>query len=279
MKGVVLALVVLLAGCLSSRDGDPAASDGDACSILWHPGQVHAESAHAGNGSRRIDVHGLGPHEPLASWWFTAPDAIAVLHARRGDTGPVQLDVPPNVAVSIVAGSHDDWDKEAHVPAAGEDVTLTMAGTSMTATLTGTWSAMASIGGPAGAAWQPHSFTGVEVGRLQELRLRLTWSNGVDGGADFGIAVGPTPDAEFHYTNTQYQATPGPQSELRIVPFDELQAFGWTNKTLIQVGPSISTGGFSRGLPYALDVTAEFLPDPDLARTCMQLGDVQATLL
>lgn len=281
MKPVGLVLVLLVAGCLSARDDAVPAGTGAACSILWHPGQVHAEAAQAGNGSRRIDVHGLAPHEPLAAWWFTAPEAISVLHARRGDTGAVQLNVPPNVAVAIVAGSHGDWDKEAHVPAAGEDLALTLAGSSVVTTLAGTWSDLATLGGPAGTAWQPHAvaFTGIGVERLQELELSLTWSNGVDGGADFGVAVGPTPDADFHYTNSQYQVAPGPHHEGRSISFEELQGFGWTNETLIQVGPSISTGALSRSLPYTLDVTAKFLPNPDLPRTCMKLGDVRATLL
>lgn len=281
MKGVAVLLIVLLAGCLSTRDGDPGTSSGAACSLLWHPGQVQAQTAQAGNGSRPIIIEGLAPHEPLAAWWFTAPDAIAVLHARRGDTGAVQLNVPPQVAVSIVAGSHDDWDKQAHVPAASDEVLLTLSGTRVMASITGTWSAAVSLGGPAGSTWQPHAvaFAGLGVDRLQELTLDLTWSNGIDGGADFGIAVGPTPGAQFHYTNSQYQATPGPQRETRVLQVDELEGFAWTNETVIQVGPSISTGGFSRNLPYTLDVTAEFLPDPDLPRTCMMLGDVTATLL
>lgn len=281
MKGIALALTVLLAGCLSARDQDPDTGAGQACSILWHPGQVKAVAAQAGNGSRRLEVDGLDAHEPLAAWWFTAPDKISVLHARRGDTGVVQLNVAPNVAVSLRAGSHGEWDKEARVPAAGGDVALTLSGSSLTATLGGTWSDLVSVGGPAGTVWQPHAFdfTGIGIERLQELTLRLTWSNGVEGGADFGIAVGPTPDAEFHYTNSQYQATPGPQSEVRSVRLDELQGFGWTNETLVQMGPSISTGAISRSLPYVLEVTAEFLPDPDLPRTCMDLGNVEATLL
>lgn len=294
--GILFALttVVALSGCLQQRD-DGEGMSAPACDLLGGPGDVPADAPRsAGPGPRTITIANVPPRDAIAVWWHEA-DQIVVLHLRSDeglDDGPISVmpsvaKVPAGVAVRIVAGD-DAWTLEGFVAAGTEDALADLARPEVLGSLAGTWDEPVSMGfasGPAATSWQPNDLPWADqerIQRLDELVLTLTWDNGPAGGADFGIAIGPTGSDEFSWRNAPdaaSQASAGPQSEERTVTAAELAQLGWSNVTGLRAGPSVSTGAFATtGIDYDLAWRATFAPDPDLPRVCATLGDVDAVI-
>ncbi|MEA3136511.1 MAG: hypothetical protein QOC71_792 [Thermoplasmata archaeon] len=288
MKAIPAALIFALAfaGCLSQLqgEGDPAHRTA-ACSLLGHPDQVPLEApAEAGPGHRQVDVTVLGAdsqpagHMAVVAWWQPTRGDVHVLQLMSDEAGKAVLHVPDDEAVDLMAG-RVEWTHEAHLDAGAESAALTLTPASLLGVIAGEWTE-ALAEGVSGAVWQPNDLPWADAGhmdRLEGLDLTLLWDNGPQGGADFGIGVGPNGGSGFHYTNRQYQTTVGPQSEERTLGAADFEQLGWDNTTLPQAGPSISTGGFAvASIPYTLMWEATFATDPALPDRCLSLGDTGA---
>lgn len=282
---VAFVCAMALAGCLAQREDDTGAGlpRTTACSLLASPDKVpDGAPAQGGNGSRplAITIEGLDGPIAVAVWWFASLQEIHVVRLRGPAEDGFVANVPDDHGVYLLAGQ-GSWTLEGRVAAGTQDaITLTDGGS--TGSLAGVWSEAATtgLGGPSGlgATWLPSDMPWADaehMDRFERLELTLAWTNAPTGGADFGIAVGPTVDGGFHYVNGAYQANLGPQVERRTVLATEAASLGWDNTTLPRAGPSISTGGFAaQGIPYELSWVAAFRPDPDLPQTCIRLGDV-----
>jgi hypothetical protein len=209
------------------------------------------------------------------AWWQPNRDEVRVLRLMSSEAGQVVLHVPAEEAIELAAG-RVEWTHEAHLDAGAAPAALTLAPASLMGTIEGEWGSPLAEG-VSGPVWQPNDLPWADAGhldRLERLDLTLTWTNGPQGGADFGIAVGPNGGSGFHYTNSEYQASVGEQSERRTLEAADFDQLGWENTTQPQTGPSISTGGFAvTAIPYSLAWEATFAADPGLADFCLGLGD------
>jgi hypothetical protein len=277
-------LTVLLSGCLAELQGTEEHGT-PACDLVWHPGQVPLDAPpEGGSGERQVQVTVLGgdgqpaANMAVAAWWQATREELHVLRVATGPDGQVVLRVPPGESVDLVAG-HVEWTHEAHLDAGNEPATLILTPASLIGVVDGNWTEPITPG-VGGAVWQPSDLPWADSGhmaRLERLRVDLLWTNGPDGGADFGIAVGPSSGSGFHYVNREYQATAGVHTEERTLEGEDFAALGWDGDTLPQAGPSVSTGGFTlTAIPYTLTWEATFLADPDLADRCLSLGDADA---
>jgi hypothetical protein len=288
MRSALFAVVILAGGCLAPDDQETSAPGVQPCSLLSGPRDVLGNApSSAGPGPREIRIAKVPDPDAIALWWQEG-DHLVVLHLRSAELtsggelsiNPSRALVPNDVAVRIVAG-HDEWTQDGFV-AAGTDVELVdLDEPEVHGVIAGTWDEAATFG-PAGEAWRPSPMDWADedtMARLRSLRLELAWDNGAGGGADFGIAVGPSTTGGFHYVNGEYQATPGGQRETRDLGPSDFAQLGWSDTTRPQVGPSVSTGAFAAtGIPYELTWSATFSPDPDLPQVCETLGDIEAVL-
>lgn len=281
---LALALAMPLSGCLAELEGAERRGT-PACDLVGHPGQVPLDApAEGGSGERQIQVTVLGgdgqpaANVAVAAWWQATREELQVLRVATGQAGQVVLRVPPDEAVDLVAG-HVEWTHEAHLEAGEAPATVVLTPASLIGVVHGNWTEPVAQG-VGGAVWQPNDLPWADAGhmaRLQRLHLELLWTNGPQGGADFGIAVGPNAGSGFHYVNGEYQATVGVHLEERTLEGEDFAAFGWDGGTRPQAGPSISTGGFAlTPIPYALTWEATFEADPDLPDRCLSLGDIDA---
>ncbi len=286
----VAVAAVLAAGCLASRDDDPAAEGG--CTARLHPEQVPTAAPQAGGlGPRTITVLLDVAHDPVTAWWPGANGTVEVVRVRTGDGFHATIQAPAGKAIGLLGGlatpatGQNTWDAEGFVAPGGDDVEVTL-GKTLVGSLTGSWTQPATAGfaaGPAAPSWQPQDLPWADqdrIQRLEQLVLTLHWDNGPEGGADFGIAIGPAGSTEFHWVNAPNaanQASPGAQSEQRVIAAADLADLGWSNVTGLRAGPSVSTGAFATtGIAYTLDWDASFMPGSDLGNLCRVLGDVRA---
>ncbi len=284
-----VSLALAFAGCLSQLRGEDTPADGDggssACDLLGNPGQIPTDApSEAGPGPREVDVTVLGgDSQPAANvavvaYWQHTRESVHAVRLVSGESGKAILRVPADEAIELVAG-RVEWTHEAHLDAGERPASLILTPASVLGLVEANWTAPVAQG-VNGAVWQPADLPWADAGhmdRLERLDLTLLWTNGPEGGADFGIAVGPNGASGFHYTNSEYQATVGAQSETRILEAGDFADLGWGNTTRPQAGPSISTGGFALSpIAYTLVWEATFETDPDLRDRCQVLGDADA---
>jgi hypothetical protein len=281
--GIATALAVaLLSGCLAEMQEDARRAT-SACDLLGDPGQTpRAAPAEGGPGPRRLAVtlpeDGAGSGVAVVAWWQAGPDAVQVVRLRTSESRMATFLVPADAPIGLLAGG-SEWTSEGRVAAGAAPATLLLGSGLEVGSIEGAWG-MPAAQGLSGASWQPEDLPfgdGDRMERLERLDLLLSWTNGPQGGADFGIAVGPNGGSGFHYTNREYQTSLGPQTESRVLEAADLGQLGWDASTRPQAGPSVSTGGFAVApIAYTLDWTATFAADPELADRCLDLGDADA---
>lgn len=286
---VACAAAFSFAGCLAQLQDEDAAVDGPdgapACDLLGNPGQVPSDApSEAGPGQRQVDVTVLGGDGQPASgmavvaYWRQTREAVHAVRLLSDASGKAALRVPAGEGIELMAG-RIEWTHEAHLDAGEQPASLVLTPASVLGLVEANWTAPLAQG-VSGAVWQPADLPWADAGhmdRLERLRLVLSWSNGPGGGADFGIAVGPNGESGFHYTNSEYQATVGEQSEERVLESGDFVDLGWGNTTRPQAGPSISTGGFAVDpIGYTLVWEATFEADPGLRDRCEALGEAEA---
>ncbi|MHB1261976.1 MAG: hypothetical protein ACYC2H_09710 [Thermoplasmatota archaeon] len=283
------AAALSFAGCLAQlQDTDPSA-DGvggnPPCDLLGNPGQIPTDApSEAGPGQRPVDVTVLGgdgqpaAHMAVVAYWQQTRESVHAVRLVSDAAGKATLRVPAGEDLELMAG-RIEWTHEAHLDAGDRPASLILTPASVLGLVEANWTTPLAQG-VSGAAWQPTDLPWADAGhmdRLERLRLVLAWTNGPQGGADFGIAVGPNGESGFHYTNSEYQATVGEQSEERILEPGDFADLGWGNTTRPQAGPSISTGGFAVDpIAYTLAWEATFEADPGLRDRCENVGDVDA---
>jgi hypothetical protein len=226
-------------------------------------------------------------HSGLVAWWRGDANGTVETVSLRSTDGALVLALrtPADRDVHLLSGLATGGDGPSHwkvatTVAAGSDAVVLTLSDPLEGVIHGTWSEPVNAGvSPQGqtAKWQPHALVGLGAGSaIDSLDLHLGWRNAAGGGADFGIAVASGPST-FNYNNAAYQATPGEQTESRVVDGSDLQEFGWRNETSALAGPSISTGGFATtGIAYTLTWSAD-LRDTDGTEgdVCAVLGPVQ----
>lgn len=287
MNQVLLATAlaaVLASGCLAEIQDD-ARRDTAACDLIGDPRQTPASApAQGGPGARRITVtlpddgSAAGDRVAVVAWWRATSGEVEVVRLRTAGSPTVTFAVPADIPVALLTG-RSVWTNEGHVGPGSSDATVLLTSGLDTGSLEGDWGALVAEG-VSGASWQPNDLPWAEggrLGRLERAELTLTWTNGPQGGADFGIAVGPNGESGFHYTNREYQTSVGGHTESRVLEAADLAQLGWDDATRPQAGPSVSTGGFAVSpIPYTLAWKATFAVDPALADRCLDLGSAVA---
>lgn len=272
---------LLLAGCLVDDDASAV------CQSFLSPGQVGAADQEGGHGPRTITADVLlGDHVPAMAWWpGEEPGTVEVVRLRTSEGAhTLTIHARSGVPVGLFAGGNYSgngqarWSQALQVPAGDDPVQVRVGGT-LDGAVEGVWSQPVAQGAvPPNAIWEPHPMQDLaaNLDRIETVIFTLDWENGMAGGADFGIALAAA-TGTFHYTNAAYQASLGPQQELRRVEASELAQLGWGNATEAQAGPSVSTGAATpTGLPYRLSWSATLRPlDGATGLVCEDLGPVR----
>ncbi len=281
----VLAMALLAAGCIDVRDERPPAAA--ECQAELTPADVPASAgAEGGHGPRLIRVSALvGAGQPVLAYWLGEANGTVEFVALRTSEGAPALSVHARagVPVGVLAGRDakdggiEGWRRAATVPA-GDGPADIVLDDRLRGEVSGDWDAALATGLP-DAMWQPQSLPDLaaNLGRVESVAFTLRWTNGAQGGADFGIGLASGGDGSFRYTNAEYQADVGEQQERREVSGDELVGLGWGSGTPAQAGPSVSTGGFTASsIPYTLAWEATLLPvGPEAGQVCGELGPVR----
>ena len=203
------------------------------------------------------------------------PESREVLRMMTGPDGIVTARVPGNRIVGVVVAKDGFTEEWVPALAAGDTggtgtYTVPLYRQSLALDVDAVW-------GPGGAstgfatnsqyAWDPHAVPFAEsdeanrgyAARITEMTVTLTWTNGLNGGGDLGIGVGPPVDGPRYFADGSTNIASGQQSETTTLSLDHLRAHGILGAPSIQVGAATDSGFVAPfGLPYTMHIEARF---------------------
>lgn len=198
-----------------------------------------------------------------------------VLRMMTDGSGVATARVPGNRIVGVVVakdGFTEEW-----LPAVasgdsggGGELVVPLYRQSIELDMDGVW-------GPGGAStgfatesqyqWDPHpvAFADSEeanrgyAARVTEMTVTLAWTNGLNGGGDLGIGLGPPEDGPRYFADDGNNVGSGQQSESTTVQLAELREHGILGAPSVQAGAATKSGFVAPfGLPYTMHIEARF---------------------
>ena len=133
------------------------------------------------------------------------------------------------------------------------------------------------VWGPGGAStgaatssqyvWDPHPIAFGESedanrgysARVTEMTVSINWTNGLNGGGDLGIGMGPPEEGPRYFADDDENIASGQQSETTTLSLSDLREHGILGARSIQAGAATDSGFVAPfGLPYTMHVEARF---------------------
>ncbi len=251
----------LAVSVLSATDGQPIPG---AAVVAYWDGTTLEQAREAGEGQ--------DPGQAIPGEFYPTVDTRHTLRANTDADGLVAMRVPEGIVVGLVAaadGFTEEW--LPGVPSSGPSSMqiITVYESRMEVTINGTWGPGAGSSGfvtGSNYAWDDRE---LDVGtdpaaragyaaRIQSASITLAWENGITGGGDLGIGLGPNGGAPTYFDDASENLGIGTQTEETSLARGDIQEHGLDTGTL-HVGPATKSGFLAPGgLAYSLVLVLEF---------------------
>lgn len=181
--------------------------------------------------------------------------------------------VPENRIVGVVVameGFTEEWVPALATGTTRGTVTIPLYRESVVVEMDAVWRPAAASTGAATESdygWDPHP---VEFGstseadrgyaaRIVEMKVTIQWENGLNGGGDLGIGVGPPDEGPRYFHDASNDASPGARSESAVLQLSELAERGILGASSIEAGAATDSAFVAPfGLPYTMQIEARF---------------------